>query len=373
MRPLTYLTFDSLEEGVGASQVLEYVLKIAQSGRKVTIVSFEKNYPSESVQKTLSEIEIDWQPLPFGKFGILGGICRVIRMSKEINMHSIVHARGNLSALAALISRNRRWIWDCRSMHADQRRSLNKKNNNYLIHRVMLAFEYLIARRSNKIIVITNAVIPIFRERYRINQTKMVNITTCVNLDKFILQDLPRLDVINVLLSGTFSPAYDLDLINKIIAEMRRITRVNVTVAASLGATESWKLVNYDSYVSVSHNEMPSLVAKSHVGFSIWNNQLGICLKSVASTKTAEFLATGRPVFINSQQGDFKELFSKFELGVVTDSNDDVSVEKYVQEIMSLLIDREMPTRCRDLANEYFSLEKGVTHLVEIYSELDLV
>jgi len=373
MRPLTYLTFDSLEEGVGASQVLEYVLKIAQNGRKVTIVSFEKNSPSEDIQKILSELEIHWTPLPFGKFGSLGGIYRVIRMSKEISKHSIVHARGNLSALAVLMSRNRRWIWDCRSMHADQRRSLSKKKNNYLIHRAMLAFEYVIARQSKKIIVITFAVIPIFKERYRINQTKMVNISTCVNLDKFSLQDLPALDIIQVLLSGTFSPAYDLELINKIIAEMRRITKVHVTVAASSGATESWKSVNYDSYVSVSHNEMPNLVAKSHVGFSIWNNQLGICLKSVASTKTAEFLATGRPVFVNSQQGDFKEIFSKCDLGVVTDSNDDKSVKKYVQEILLLLVDREMPTRCRNLAEEYFSLDKGVMHLIEIYSELDLV
>lgn len=372
MRSLTYLTFDSLEEGVGASQVLEYVLKIAQSGRKVTIVSFEKNSPRGNIQKTLSENGIEWEPLSFGKFGISGGIYRVIRMSKKIDKHSIVHARGNQSALAALMSRNRKWIWDCRSMHADQRRALIKTRNGELVYRAMLAFEYVIARRSKKIIVITNAIIPIFKERYRINQSKIVKISTCANLDKFSFRELPEVSTIHVLLSGTFSSAYDLVLINKIILEMKRITKVHVTVAASAGATESWKSVNYDSYVSVSHDQMPNLIAKSHIGFSIWNNNLGICLKSVASTKTAEFLATGRPVFINSQQGDFKEMFSKFELGVVTDSNDDTSVENYVKEMMMLLSDREMPKRCRNLAQEHFSLEKGIKHLLEIYSELDL-
>lgn len=372
MRTLTYLTFDSLQEGVGASQVLEYILKISSSGRKVIIVSFEKSPPSVKVHEKLIENKITWVPLPFGRYGIFGGIYRVLRMTRRIERNSVVHARGNLAALAVLITGNRRWIWDCRSMHADQRRALSRARMRNLIYLVMLFLEFILARRSARIIVITSAVVPIFQKRYKVNVKKIDIISTCVNLEKFKIRAMPERDVIQVLLSGTFSSAYDLDIINRIIREIRLRSNTCVTVAASLGATDSWKLVDYDRYVSVTHDEMPNLIAESHIGFSIWKNDLGVCLKSVASTKTAEFLATGRPVFINSEQGDFRSLFDKYNIGVITEFGDDESVGIYADQMLSQLSNSDIPLRCRSLAQDYFSLNRGVERLIEVYSEFDL-
>ena len=136
MRPLTYLTFDSLQEGVGASQALSYVLKIAKS-RKVRVISFEKISPSLDLIETMSRSEIIWEPLEFGKFGTLGGVSRVFRMSREIDRKSIVHARGNLAAISALIRNPQRWIWDCRSMHSDQRLALSSNGKSNIIYWIM--------------------------------------------------------------------------------------------------------------------------------------------------------------------------------------------------------------------------------------------
>ena len=44
--PLTYLTFDSLAEGVGASQVLAYVERLADRGLDVRLHTFEKTAPA---------------------------------------------------------------------------------------------------------------------------------------------------------------------------------------------------------------------------------------------------------------------------------------------------------------------------------------
>ena len=370
MRPLTYLTFDSLQEGVGASQALSYVLKIAKS-RKVRIISFEKISPSLDLIETMSRSEIIWEPLEFGKFGTLGGVSRVFRMSREIDKKSIVHARGNLAAISALIRSPQRWIWDCRSMHSDQRLALSSNGKSALIYWMMRLIEMLLAKFSSHIIVITNAVKPEFVARYRISNDKMTMISTCVDVAKFEKTELPSLKQIRILLSGTFSSAYDLILINKIISEMRNRSEVHLTVAASLGATESWQDLQYDDYVSVPHSEMPGLIANSHLGFSIWKNSLGICLKSVASTKTAEFLAMGRPVFINSEQGDFQELFDSYDIGVVTSDSDDQSVKVYVDRMFSLLSSTDTAEKCHKLAAENFSLEDGVSKLLRIYKELD--
>lgn len=370
MPHLTYLTFDSLEEGVGASQALSYVLKIAEH-REVTLVSFEKTNPAKELAEILANSGVKWTPLTFGKFGVFGGLFRVIRMSRQIEKNSIVHARGNLAGISALIRFPYKWIWDCRSMHADQRLSVSSGMKSKFIYFVMRFFEWMLAKFSSRIIVITDAVKTEFLSRYGISDDKMEKISTCADTNKFIKSNIPEIKIVRILLSGTFGPAYDLILTKKIIDEMRKHMPVHITVAASIGATSSWKDIPYDDYLSVPHSKMPELVAQSHLGFSILRNDLGVCLKSVASTKTAEFLSSGRPIFVNSNQGDFKMLFDSYGIGVVTDSDDETSVIRYVDEMINLLSDKDTADKCRKLAEANFSLDDGVAKLLEIYSELD--
>jgi len=370
MRSLNYLTFDSLQEGVGASQALAYVLKIAPQ-RQVKLISFEKTTPSEKLLTSLSNAGVEWKPLDFGNFGPIGGVNRILRMARQIDKESIVHARGNLAAIAAMIRNPHNWIWDCRSMHADQRLALSEGKLNKIIYFGMRIFESFLARFSSRIIVITNTVKKVFEERYSIPSGKMLMISTCVDTAKFVQKPLPENETIRILLSGTFSPAYDLTLITKILEEMKKRSEVHVTVAASLGATSSWNSIPYDEYLSVPHGQMIGLIENSHCGFSIWKNDLGVCLRSVASTKTAEFLAMGRPVFINSKQGDFQDLFKDYNIGVVTDSQDDASVSRYVDQMYSLLRNPSTTDNCRKLAVENFSLDEGVANLLKLYSSLD--
>jgi glycosyltransferase involved in cell wall biosynthesis len=370
MRHLTYLTFDSLQEGVGASQALAYVLKIAE-GREVTLISFEKTELSKELDEILTNSKVEWIPLKFGKFGVFGGLSRVIRMSRKIERNSIVHARGNLAAISALVRFPYKWIWDCRSMHADQRRSISSGIKSKFVYIIMRLFELMLAKFSSRIIVITDAVKSEFVSRYGIPFGKMEKISTCTDTSKFAKNEIPSTKIVRILLSGTFSPAYDLILTNKIIDEMRKHVPLHITVAASIGATSSWKDIPYDEYLSVPHKKMPELIANSHLGFSILKNDLGVCLKSVASTKTAEFLSSGRPLFVNSNQGDFKRLFDYYEIGVVTDGDDQKSVTRYVNEMISLLSDKETPGKCRKVAEDNFSLDDGVAKLLKIYKELD--
>jgi glycosyltransferase involved in cell wall biosynthesis len=90
----------------------------------------------------------------------------------------------------------------------------------------------------------------------------------------------------------------------------------------------------------------------------------------VASTKTAEFLACGRPVVINSLQGDFGRLIREHNAGVVTISETDSDIERYAQKIISLIDDEATPLRCRELALKEFNLNLGVSNLIELYKEM---
>jgi len=371
MREVLYLSFDSLKEGVGASQVLAYMRKVQLVG-KVTIISFEKEMPSESEIFTVEKDGLNWKPLPFGRFGIIGGIGRVVRLWLRIDRSKIIHARSTLPALAALLKFPNLWVWDCRSLQADQRRALSAKRKWNLSFLVMRVVEYILAKRSSSIIVITKSVVPVFISRYKVPRSKINMIPTCVDVARFQETSLNKAKVIRILFAGTFSPAYDVDLINKIINKLKEYSPVTVTIATSHGSTEHWKRVDYDEVVSVPHNEMPRLIQDHDLGVSIWKNNLGICLTSVASTKTAEFLACGRPVIINSLQGDFGTLIKENNAGVLTYSESDQEIEEYVLKILELVKDETTPKRCRKLALEEFNLDKGVETLNKIYRELDM-
>lgn len=369
MRDVLYLSFDSLKEGVGASQVLAYVRKV-QLITQVTVVSFEKEMPSAFEKLEVEKDGLNWKPLPFGRFGILGGIGRVVRLWIRIDRTKIIHARSTLPGLAALLRFPRSWIWDCRSLQADQRRALSEKRNRNFSFFVMRVIESILAKQSSEIIVITKAVVPVFISRFKVSKNKITVIPTCVDIVKFNEKPFKRTNEIKILFAGTFSYAYDVDLINRIIKRLKDFSPVSVTIATSQGSTELWRQVNYDSVVSAQHSEMPKLIQEHDLGFSIWKNDLGVCLTSVASTKTAEFLACGRPVVINSLQGDFGLLVRERNAGVVTFSNSALEIEEYVKAILGLLKDDKTPQRCRELAVQEFNLEKGILNLLKIYQAL---
>jgi glycosyltransferase involved in cell wall biosynthesis len=369
MREILYLSFDSLKEGVGASQVLAYMRKV-QPITQVTIVSFEKEMPTSTEKMEIEKNGLLWRPLPFGRFGLIGGISRVFRMWLKIDRTKTIHARSTLPALAALLRFPKSWIWDCRSLQADQRKALSLKPTSDFSFMVMRVIEHVLAKRATAIIVITREVVPVLISRYKISKNKIITIPTCVDVEKFKYKKHETSNRIKILFAGTFSSAYDLPLINKIISQLKESNPVTVTIAASKGATENWKQVDHDFMISVTHNEMAKLIQEHDLGFSIWRNDLGICLKSVASTKTAEFLACGKPVVINSLQGDFGALISEHGAGVVTDSGSEIAIDGYVNEIVSLVKDEAVALRCRELALKEFNLDIGVKRLIKLYESM---
>ena len=339
--------------------------------RNARILSFEKEMPTILEIQDVQIQGLTWEPMPFGRYGIFGGIGRVFRMWRRTNRHSIVHARSTLSAFAALLKFPKVLIWDCRALQADQRRALSRKKRRNLRFLVVRTIEFILARKATAIIVITQAVIPVFVSRFKISSSKIHLISTCVDVDKFKEKPFKKTGEIKILLAGTFSAAYDIKLTNGIIQELKKYEKVIVTVATSQGSTDLWKDLNFDKVTSVTHEDMPHLIQDNDLGVSIWKNDLGVCLKSVASTKTAEFLACGRPVLINSLQGDFGLLVAESQSGVVTSESSQIEIASYARDIVALLSDKGTTTRCRSLAVKKFSLDSGIRELLDIYDKED--
>ena len=366
-----YVTFDSLEEGVGASQVLSYILRLNQN-YNFTLFSFEKGTPSENLRKRMIDSGVNWIPLQFGKNGLIPGLGRVIRLARYLDPTIPIHARGDTSALAAVLSGSNNFLWDCRALTADQRFSLSNSFTRYPIYIINRIIEFMVAKRSTKINAITTHAAKILSKRYNLPSQKFSMVSTCVDIENFPITPIPETNTIKLLIPGTLSNAYDINLMNLIIKEIRKHEKLEVTLAISKGADKNWPQLDFDKVITLPHSKMAKEISESHFGMSIWKSDLGICLASVSSTKIPEFLSSGRPVITNFNQGDIGMLVEEFSCGVSTDLKSENDIYKYVKKLLALIRDIELPTRCRQLAEEKYSLEKGVEELSENYRILIL-
>src|SRR5688500_15955593 len=116
--PLTYLTFDSVLGGVGLSQVVPYVERIARRGITVDLHSFE---PGPGDQRLAPIDGVRWHRHGFGRPGATGGLLRIAAAASAVRGSDVVHARSDLAAASTLLACRHTWLWDVRSFWVDQR------------------------------------------------------------------------------------------------------------------------------------------------------------------------------------------------------------------------------------------------------------
>lgn len=367
--PLTYLTVDSLAEGVGASQVLPYVERLAQRGLEVTVHSFEHGSDHPEVQRRLDAAGVQWHPQPFGAPGGRGGVRRVLRLAQATRGAELVHARSDLAAAAALLGRSGRWVWDVRSFFADQRIELGMLRRGSSEERVLRVVERRAARSAHAVITLASAAIPALESRHGPGvAAKATVIPTCVDLDRFRPSALPGSDVLRLLFSGSLNRYYDVPLMLRLYERARRRGATELTVLAP-GETP-WDPELTEAGVvrrRAAPDEVPAEVKAAHVGLGMCRTDVGDSLRAAMPTKLAEFLASGRPVVVNPGLGDMDALVATHRCGVVVSGSSNGQLDTALDHLQALLEDPQTPDRCRGVAEEHFDLDKGVSQLVSVY------
>lgn len=366
---VTYLSFDGLDEGVGASQVLPYVERLAAEGVDVTLYSFEKSSPSPALRARLAAAGIGWHPQAFGRAGSVGGLVRVFRAARLIRGATLVHARSDLAAAAALLGRPTHWVWDMRSFWADQRIALGMLREGSVEDRILRRVERGAARSSSAIITLAGAAVDVLDERHGgAVRDKSTVITTCVDLDKFAFAAAPPTPPVRFLLSGTLNAYYDVPTMLRLFEAFR--SRQSATLSVLTPEAGPWVDELRRAGASIGRaapGEMAGHLVGHHVGLSVCRMDAGVSLRAAMPTKIGEFLATGRPVVVNRGLGDLDALIAEFRCGVVVDSSRPDAIESAAIELVELLVDPDLPGRCRQLAEAHFDLQRGVDRLVAVY------
>lgn len=370
--PLTYLTVDSLVEGVGASQVLPYVERLARRGLDITVHSFEHADASAEVERRLLSSGVTWRPHAFGPAGTRGGMLRVLRLSHAARGADLVHARSDLAAAAAMLGRATHWVWDVRSFWADQRIELGTLRAGSPEDRVLRRVERRAARSSDAIITLAAAAMPELEARHGPTiGAKVQVIRTCVDLDAFSLAPMPSDECVRLLFSGSLNRYYDVSTMLRLFerAQRRRPTEMTVLSPGATPWEDELARAGVRREMASPGTVAPHLRA-CHFGLSVCRSDVGASLRAAMPTKLGEFLATGRPVIVNRGLGDMDHLIAAHRCGVVLQADDDEALETGLADMDSLVADPQTADRCREVANTHFGLDAGVDRLIGTYEAI---
>ena len=365
---ITYLSVDSIQEGVGSSQITPLILGLAEKGKAVCLITFEKNMPPKELVEMFSRAGVAWIVKEFGKPGAIGGLVRLNALRRSIPKSAVLHGRSDFATAAAILSGiDAPVLWDVRSLWSDQRLLIRTAGWNSLTAKAARSLENLSARKSSAMTTLTAAVVPILQQRHKRIPAITAVIPTCVQTSKFLPSPMPQGQV-TCLLSGTFNNYYDILRMKQVLDEIRKSMALRV-IWARAGESPTERLgVGEDVIISASHSEMPKLVQSSHFGIAICKQDNLDSLTAAVPTKIGEFLASGRPVIVSNGIGDLDHMLTSTRTGIVIDHNE--SLQTTFSQIRALIRDPKTPGRCRELAMQHFDMEKSIDRYLEIYDRI---
>jgi glycosyltransferase involved in cell wall biosynthesis len=369
--PLTYLTVDSVLAGVGVSQVLPYVTRLAGRGLRVTLHTCEAERPPAEVVDRLAGVGVDWHAHPWRQDGVAGGLWRVARGAATLRGRPLVHCRSDLPAASALAGRPERWVWDMRSFWVDQRVALGMLRVGSAQERIMRRVEQTAASGADAVVTLTAAAVDELARRWSaFDPARSAVVPTCVDLGRFTPAPLPTGEPVIVLLSGSFNRLYDLSASLRLVERLKAQVSTTLRFVRPVPSPQDRAVEAAGATVAAaSFDRMPDEVRHAHVGLCILRTDHPAAIVGAAPTKVAELLACGRPVVVNSGLGDYGEMLPRHGAGVVLRGSGDDDLDDAAAQVLDLLADPATADRCRSVAERCFDLERGVDRLLALYRQ----
>lgn len=394
MARVLYLCYDGLLEPIGRSQVYRY-LRILARRHQICLITFEKpedwarTTERERLARETREIGLHWVPLKYHRqptvpataydlaAGTTVGTWLVLRHRIDI-----LHARGYVPSVMALVLRRlrpTRYIFDMRGFWADQKRDCGGWSQGSAVYRLAKWFERRFFVRADAIVSLTQAAIDVIREFDYMaeRRARLEVITTCADLELF-RPAAARPDGPFVLgCVGTVSISYlfdDMLECFRLLRDRRPDSRLLVLNhgehdwirqrARARGIPEEALDLR-----AVPHTEVPAQMARMHAGLFLL--KAFPSMVAVSPTKLGEFLGCGVPCLTNAGIGDFERILETTRAGIVLKGLEPRDKSEGVDRLLELAADPEVPRRCREAAERYFSLEKGVASYDELYRSLE--
>jgi glycosyltransferase involved in cell wall biosynthesis len=247
-------------------------------------------------------------------------------------------------------------------------------------HRLAKFLDARVYANADGVIALSNrakAVIETFPVVRR-NKAPVVVVPSCVDLERFRVSAHGLDDQsagLRFVYIGSIGKRYILDKIGSFVAAAMEKGSAHLRVLTQYEPAKVKSMLNAGglsdnawSADRIPHAEMPEELARHHAGLHFLPQ--GLSDHGGSPTKIGEYWATGLPVVVTPGIGDTEEIIRRDRAGVVVTGHSEAAYQRAVSELKLLLADRELPTRCRRVAEKHYSLGSACESQISLYHEL---
>lgn len=396
-RRILYLSYDGMTDPLGQSQVLPYLVGLAERGHQISLISFEKPARSEAEREAVAarcaDAGIDWHPQVYHKRPpILSGLydLAVMRRAAE-RLHRLrqfdwVHCRSDLPALVGLAMKRRhgvKFLFDMRGFWADERVDGGLWNMGNPLFRALFHYfkgkEAEFLREADHAVSLTEAGREVLGKQGA--RSPISVIPCCVDFGAFRpagtaarAEARERLGIAAearvAAYLGSIGTWYMLDeMLDCFRVQLDRDRRALFLIVTRddpdpIRAAAAAKGIRPDAILirSASREEVPPIIAAADYGLFFIRptySKLASC-----PTKLGELLAMEIPVLTNGGVGDVDQIVTESGAGVVIDRFDKSAYGTALDRLEQLSSAREV---WQQVARRWFDLDAGVVRYDGIY------
>ena len=393
MNKTLYLTRNGLLEPLGQSQVLAYLRGLSREYR-ITLITYEKDEDrSDGARMAAARAEceafgIRWlpqrfRPRPKSIASVLSMLRMIWLVWREVHGQNaqLIHARSYIPATVAMIVSwltDVPFIFDMRALWPEELITAGRLRRESLLHRAIVSAEQACLRRAGAVVSLTHAAVDHLGRIYpgdMAGQSVMV-IPTCADLNRFTRVDQrPPQRVIGCLgtvLSGWFRLDW-LAAFLCVAAKRDEATVFEITTrdhpARVRAALDPDGQLGGRLRIASSATEDVQKVLQGQTASVMFFTE-GLSKLGSSPTRMAEILGCGLPVVANEGVGDVARIIRLYRVGVLAEGSEPRAMAEAWTELLELLEDPELASRCRNAAEEVFSLESGTASYARLYEQV---
>lgn len=391
MTPTLYLTRNGLLEPLGQSQVMAYLRGLSRD-YAITLITYEKDEDrNDTARMTAARAEcealgITWLPqrfLPRPK--VVAPALSMIRMvwlvRREVRRRGIrlIHARSYIPAAVAMtVARvtGVPFIFDMRALWPEELITAGRLKRGSVLHRRIVAAERACLRRAAGVVSLTHAAVDHLRREYPedLAGQRMVVIPTCADLDRFTPGDAPPQTLVIGCLGTMLSGWFRMDWLQSFLSVALRCEpglQIELTTKDQPEAVRQALGPGLGERVHIAPadpRDVPVVLRRQMASVMFFTD--GLSKLGSSPTRMAEILGCGLPVIANEGVGDVARIIQRYRVGVLARSAEAADMERAWEELQQLLRDPELATRCRQAAEEVFSLRAGTDSYRALYADI---
>lgn len=395
-RRVLYIAYWGALEPLGQSLVVPAVLRLAQLGVSLTLMTFEKpadlaNAAAVSRQREVFvSAGVEWHPLRYHKTPkwpatALDGALAVLkalrlRMSGRFD---VIHARTFVAGpMGYVIARllGARFVYHNEGFYPDEQVDGGVWKEGSRVHRLARGVEAFLYDHADGLIALSDRAREILLARPGVQAAKTPVIVVPSAVDLAAFQPPPQVreppSAMNLVYLGSVGLRYRLDDAGRFVAALRKIQpKATLTVVSRADRALVESMLDHSglpreawTLKELAHSDVPAELQRHDAGLFFLTE--GLSEHGCSPTKIGEYWACGLPVVTTPNVSDTDAIVRNQRVGVVVRCREAGAFERAAGELVDLVEDRELGRRCREAAENAYSLESSCLRQLNLYAQL---